>query len=197
MAPIGRGAALLVPTMALLVVGGGARGANQPQEGIHKIRHVVVIVQENRSFDSYFGTYPGADGIPPDVCVPDPKYGGCVRLFVDHRDANIGGPHSVPDSAGDIDGGRMDGFVARAEAAASPCTHTTDPNCDRRSTRDVMGYHVGTDLPNYWAYARNFVLHDRMFEPLGSWSEPAHTWLVSGWSARCTSRDPMSCVNAP
>ena len=32
--------------------------------GIHKIRHVVVIMQENRSFDSYFGTYPGADGIP-------------------------------------------------------------------------------------------------------------------------------------
>ena len=32
--------------------------------GIQKIRHVVMIVQENRSFDSYFGTYPGADGIP-------------------------------------------------------------------------------------------------------------------------------------
>jgi phospholipase C len=30
--------------------------------GIHKIQHVIVIVQENRSFDSYFGTYPGADG---------------------------------------------------------------------------------------------------------------------------------------
>ena len=32
--------------------------------GIHKIRHVIIIMQENRSFDSYFGTYPGADGIP-------------------------------------------------------------------------------------------------------------------------------------
>jgi len=32
--------------------------------GIHLIRHVIVIMQENRSFDSYFGTYPGADGIP-------------------------------------------------------------------------------------------------------------------------------------
>src|SRR5579859_2157990 len=32
-----------------------------PAVGIHKIRHVVVIMQENRSFDSYFGTYPGAD----------------------------------------------------------------------------------------------------------------------------------------
>ena len=40
-----------------------------PLTGIHKIKHVVVIMQENRSFDSYFGTYPGADGIPA----------GCVR----------------------------------------------------------------------------------------------------------------------
>ena len=45
-------------------------------DGIHKIKHIVIIMQENRSFDSYFGTYPGADGIPmrsgtPSVCVPD------------------------------------------------------------------------------------------------------------------------------
>ena len=33
-----------------------------PATGIHKIKHVVIIMQENRSFDSYFGTYPGADG---------------------------------------------------------------------------------------------------------------------------------------
>ena len=52
-------------------------------EGIHKISHVVVIMQENRSFDTYFGTYPGADGIPtaygqPTVCVPDPAANTCV-----------------------------------------------------------------------------------------------------------------------
>src|SRR5256885_8089575 len=51
--------------------------------GIHKIQHVIVIVQENRSFDSYFGTFPGADGIPmangePTACVPNPKAGGCT-----------------------------------------------------------------------------------------------------------------------
>src|SRR6185437_12215113 len=38
------------------------------------IRHVIIIMQENRSFDSYFGTFPGAEGIPADACVPgDPK----------------------------------------------------------------------------------------------------------------------------
>ncbi len=35
-----------------------------PEVGIHKIQHVVVIMQENRSFDHYFGLYPGADGMP-------------------------------------------------------------------------------------------------------------------------------------
>src|SRR5512133_1583802 len=58
--------------------------------GIHKIKHVIVIMQENRSFDSYFGTYPGADGIPTGVCVPDPR-GGCVRPYHNSRDRNVGG----------------------------------------------------------------------------------------------------------
>ena len=60
-----------------------------------------------------------------------------------------------------------------------------------------MGYHDAREIPNYWAYARNFVLQDHMFEPNASWSLPAHLFMVSEWSARCTTRgDPMSCVNA-
>ncbi len=51
-------------------------GPSVSAEGIHKIQHVIIIMQENRAFDEYFGTYPGADGIPmmdgaPSVCVPD------------------------------------------------------------------------------------------------------------------------------
>src|SRR5579859_1246285 len=54
------------------------------EPGITKIKHIIVIMQENRSFDSYFGTYPGADGIPmqngqPTVCVNDPKLSQCVK----------------------------------------------------------------------------------------------------------------------
>ena len=57
--------------------GGPGGGTAARPAGIHLIRHVVVVMQENRSFDSYFGTYPGADGIPmrhgrPSVCMPDP-----------------------------------------------------------------------------------------------------------------------------
>jgi phospholipase C len=60
-----------------------------------------------------------------------------------------------------------------------------------------MGYHTGTDIPNYWTYAKDFVLQDHMFEPNASWSLPAHLFLVSEWSAYCTQHNnPASCVNA-
>ncbi len=169
--------------------------------GIHKIQHVVVIMQENRSFDQYFGTYPGADGIPPDVCVPDPVNGGCVKPFHDSSDLNYGGPHGAANAVADIDGGRMDGFVAQAEKGegcssddpnCSPCTDTAHANCI-----DVMGYHDAREIPNYWTYAHDFVLQDHMFEPNSSWSLPEHLYEVSEWSAFCTNAlDPFSCTNS-
>ena len=59
-----------------------------------------------------------------------------------------------------------------------------------------MGYHTASDIPNYWTYAKDFVLQDHMFEPNASWSLPAHLFLVSEWSAYCTQHDnPSSCVN--
>jgi phospholipase C len=161
---------------------------------IHKIKHVVVIMQENRSFDSYFGTYPGADGIPrnPDgsfaVCVPDPRNHDCQRPWHNSADVNAGGPHYHESADADIDGGRMDGFIRTVEQVGSLDTDQLScvvagkaPNCV-----DVMGYHDAREIPNYWAYARNFVLQDHMFEPADTWSLPSHLLMVSGWSAHCT-----------
>jgi phospholipase C len=173
-----------------------------PADSIRKIRHVIVIMQENRSFDSYFGTFPGADGIPmrsgaPAVCVPNPATHGCERPFHDQRDMNGGGPHSSRNAFADIDGGKMDGFIAQAESGRRGCLDPDNPACTNSSQPDVLGYHDGADIPNYWAYAREFVLQDRMFEPNASWSLPAHLFKVSEWSARCTEHDkPDSCVNA-
>ena len=158
-----------------------------PEAGIHKIRHVIMITQENRSFDSYFGTFPGADGLPAGVCLPDPRDGGCRRPWVDHHDSNGNDPHGEVPFDGDYDGGRMDGFVAEAERMLCP----PGPASCRT---DVMGHHVGSDIPNYWAYAKNFVLQDHMFEAPGSWSLPAHLYEVSAWSAKCRRTGvPMSC----
>jgi phospholipase C len=59
-----------------------------------------------------------------------------------------------------------------------------------------MGYHTEREIPNYWTYARDFVLQDHMFAPADSWTLPAHLFLVSAWSARCSDpRDPMSCTS--
>jgi phospholipase C len=182
-----RGSAI---ALTLAVVGSAcAPPAPTGPTGIHKIRHVVIVLQENRSFDSYFGTYPGADGIPtvggqPAVCVPDPMTAKCVRPYADHSDVNQGGPHNSTNATADIAGGKMDGFQAQAESSGGA------------ATPDVMGYHTASDIPNYWTYAKDFVLQDRMFEPTASWSLPAHLFEVSEWSARCTQHDPSSCVNA-
>src|SRR6266496_1933322 len=180
-------------------VSGGPTGSYLLASGIQKIKHVIIVMQENRSFDSYFGTYPGADGIPmshgsPSTCVPDPA-GGCTRPYHDTADFNGGGPHAVANALADVDGGAMDGFVRERAAARSGCRNTNNPACAHGTTPDVMGYHTGAEIPNYWAYARNFVLDDLMFEPVKSWSLPEHLYLVSGWSARCANRSPNSCVN--
>ena len=174
--------------------------------GIHKIKHVVMIMQENRSFDTYFGTYPGADGFPmaagkPDVCVPDPQHGGCIAPFLNEKDVNQGGPHGENAALTDIDGGRMDGFVASAEAEHErKCVNSLEPNCvsAEGASREVMGYHDGGQIPNYWAYAKNFVLQDHMFESDIGWSLPEHLYMVSGWSAKCSiPTNAMSCASAP
>src|SRR5262249_41163345 len=70
-----------------------------------------------------------------------------------------------------------------------------NPACAEKREPDVMGYHVATDIPNYWTYARDFVLQDHMFEPTSSWSLPAHLFTVSEWSAQCANARPSSCVN--
>jgi phospholipase C len=165
---------------------------------------VVVIMQENRSFDHYFGTYPGADGIPmqngiPTVCVPDSQTGQCVKPFHDSNDLNRGGPHGASNATADIDSGKMDGFIQQAQKGRKrTCQDPNDPNCggSEGEEPDAMGYHDAREIPNYWTYAQQFVLQDHMFEPNASWSLPEHLFMVSGWSAKCSEvGDPMSCQN--
>ncbi len=151
-------------TASVKEVTGGPTGRYIVPAGIHKIKHVIMIMQENRSFDSYFGTYPGADGIPmkngqPTVCVPSPG-GGCTRPYHDRADRNGGGPHSEGNAVADVNGGQMNGFIRQRDAARASCL-----------------------IPNYWKYAQNYVLQDHMFEPVKSWSLPDHLYMVSAWSA--------------
>jgi phospholipase C len=177
------------------------------RKGFDDIQHLIFIVQENRSFDHYFGTFPGADGIPTNargeftVCATDPVVDRCARPYHDPTLVNQGGPHAKPHSDIDVNGGRMDGFIEAAIAGPFPCAETRAPaDCDGRrdlgpqDQPDVMGYHDAREIPNYWAYAEHYNLQDHMFGPTDSWTLPAHLFLVSAWSARCSDpNDPMSC----
>jgi phospholipase C len=117
-----------------------------------------------------------------------------VAPFHDARDQNGGGPHKEDDSRADINGGRMNGFLLRRQQDEGCIERPNRPKCARPT--DVMGYKTAADIPNYWAYARNFVLQDRMFEPVGGSSVPSHLYMVSAWSAKCADpHDPMSCTS--
>ena len=200
---------------ALAAAGGlgcGAVSAFARTGGIHLIKHVVIIMQENHSFDNYFGTFPGADGIPGLAghsgrvpCIPDPNRGGCDRPYHDTQLSGDGGPHFQESALADIDGGRMDGFVGQAEGTTPDtktvgCVVNAEPPVNQRppvgdQCLDVMGYHTAAEIPNYWTYAKDFVLQDHMFEPAKAWSMVSHLYMVSGWSARCkVATQPFTCV---
>jgi phospholipase C len=176
------------------------------------IHHVIFIMQENRSFDHYFGTYPGADGFRKHTCEPiDPTdlSQGCVLPFHDQNDINAGGPHAAADAQYDLDNGigftKFDGFVQRQiigserSCAVVPRRPSTCAGVKPGVTiHDVMGYHTADEIPNYWAYAQHFVLQDKLFEGVRSYSLPAHLDMTSEWSARCTNPASVAtCVTTP
>lgn len=134
--------------------------------GIEKINHVIWIIQENHSFDNYFGTFPGADGFPPPTCLPTlPGGTRCVAPFHMPKGAP---PHDLAHdwhvAHAAYNNGKMDGFVW-AEGSAY-----------------TMGYYDDRDIPNYWEYARHFTLCDRFFSSLNGPSLPNHVYTVAAQS---------------
>ena len=150
-----------------------------------------MLRRETGSWDRCLGRCPGAAGLPRDaggnfsLCVPDPQTSGCVKPYHDARDLNFNAPHAAAAATADIAGGQMNGFITQAESIHTLCRNVLDPNCTGAARNDVMGYHDAREIPNYWRYASDFVLQDRMFEPNASWSLPEHLFMVSGWSALC------------
>jgi phospholipase C len=179
----------------------------------YPIKHVIVIMQENRSFDNYFGTFPGANTIPQGTCVPlnpaKPEK-GCVQPFHDVHDVNVGGRHRASDALIDLDDGittaKMDGFVLDQSKSAFGLAKQAGgghagirpgalPGAKRH---DTMGYHTAAELPNYWAYAQHYVLQDAMFESIRGFSLASHLGLTSEWAATCTdTTNVATCVTNP
>jgi phospholipase C len=135
------------------------------------IKHVVWIMQDNHSFDNYFGTYPGADGIPQGVCqrvnLNRRSTVGCVQPF------HLGDTPVEDLSQGpgiqrrQYNNGQMDGFVAAY----------------RRLGRDgtsAMGYYDGSDIPFHWNTADQYVLFDRFFSSTTVGYREAYLYWLAG-----------------
>ncbi len=137
-----------------------------PPVGIEKIRHVIWIMQENRTFDNYFGTFPGADGIPPATCLPKmPGSKECVAPFhMPDLFPLCDLPHEWEDAHAVYDNGKMDAFVWV------------------EGTSYTMGYLDERDIPNYWAYARHYTLCDRFFSSQMGESLTNHLYMVAAQS---------------
>jgi len=154
--PVGRNAAPQGP----------AAGGSAPPHGFEKIQHVIWIIQENHSFDNYFGTFPNADGLPPSTCLPElPGSKQCVKPFhMPPGQPLLDLEHSWETAQAAYDHGTMDGFVW---VEGSPYT---------------MGYYDQTDIPNYWMYAHQFTLCDRFFSSEMTGSSPNHVFTVAAQS---------------
>ena len=132
------------------------------------IKHLIVIMQENRAFDNYFWSYPGVDGnyqTNPNYCDPQPN-GSCLAPYnADYNTTQADMPHTWPSTAKVIDNGRMDGF-------SIPATNKTEP----------LGYYDGEALPYLWWYAEHYVIADHFFSSVRSYSQPNHWYLLAGTS---------------
>lgn len=163
-------AALLA--LSVVPVASGADAHAAVLEGDHPtatpIKHFITLMQANHTFDNYFGTYPGADGIPPGTCMPVGGSGGCVEPWHIGRSATGDLDNSLETFRRQYDRGKMDGFITATSDA-----HLSDP-------RLPMGYYDRRDLPFYWNVADDFVLFDRNFTAASAGSLANHMYWITG-----------------
>ncbi len=134
------------------------------------IKHVVVVVKENHTFDNYFGTFPGAEGTT--TCKKSDGTTFPCPHVTDFENLGIVHDLSHEHSAGIVDynGGKMDGWDL--------------PNSSNTKNDNLpwAQYHED-DIPNYWQYARHFVLGDHFFSQDIGPSFPGHLAVLAAQSA--------------
>jgi phospholipase C len=156
-----RSALLCVSALTVLTAGCGSSGR------LGKIRHVVIIMQENRSFDNLFNGFPRADTVQSgsDHGVPVPLQ---PVLLTNPNDVD----HTHPGWWADWDNGAMDGF-ARIPSGTYPYPAATYP----------YAYVPQSETKPIWALAKQFTLADRMFQSNTGPSFVAHQYMIAGQSA--------------
>ncbi len=148
-----------------------------------RIKHVFVIYQENRSFDSYFGTFPGADNLTDAIANSqgfrqyDPLGHQWVTPFritaSDTADAN----HSRPALITKADGGRMDLFVSTEEFGLLARGYSREDA--QRVGLLTMAFEDCDTIPYLWKYAHNFALFDHFFQGMYGPSTPGNIDLIA------------------
>ena len=131
------------------------------------IKHVVVIVKENHTFDNYFGTFPGAEGTAK--CKTSHGMIDCPRA-PDRTPRDMCHEHSC--ALTDWNGGAMDGW------------DNVSGSSQNGDNLAYAQYHE-SDIPNYWAYARKFTLADHYFANELGPSFPGHMFYLAaqaGWA---------------
>jgi phospholipase C len=133
-----------------------------------KIKHVVFLIKENRTFDNLFGTFPGANGATSGRTCD----GRTVKLRRG-TDRTPDVPHQFINGVIVINGGRMNCF-------------------DRFLHGEGMGGYVQyhrDQLPNYWRYATHFQLDDRFFSSVYAPTSEEHLWTMAGSSGGFTASE--------
>jgi phospholipase C len=160
--------------------------SSPPASAPNPIQHVVVLMQENRTFDNYFWTYPGQVGYQPGLCMPtsptNPSM-GCIRPHQTSATSMADMPHDWTSSWTSYDNGSMNGFLLAA---------SRNPN--------VMSYYTNSTLPAIWSYASHFVLADQFFSSVKSYSQPNHWYMMAGQSPQVSlfqgnTQEQANCYN--
>jgi phospholipase C len=128
------------------------------------IRHVVIVIQENRSFDNFFKDFPGADTVDQGM-TPD----GPVLLHPVDLDLPVDVDHQRKAFLQEYDGGKMDGW-------------TQVDTLPKQDPDFPYAYVPRDQIEPYWDMASQYTLGDRMFQSNNGPSFPAHLYLIAGQS---------------
>jgi phospholipase C len=140
------------------------------------IQHVIFIIKENRTFDHFFGTFPGVNG----ATTAKDSTGSVVSLAA-ASDTNFGCDidHSYQGAHTGYDCGLMDMFdLIGYSTTKTGCVTTVLPPYTNHSLTQF----VQSQIPNYWSYAQHFVLGDHMFSSVMGPSYPNHLFTIGSQS---------------
>src|SRR5450755_3707720 len=166
----------------------------------NRIKHIFIIYQENRSFDSVFGTFPGADGVwspgarTHGFAQTDPVTGASITPFrivePDVDDAD----HSRPALIKRMDDGRMDRYVALEAKRALDRGYS---NATASGMGELTMSHIDCDtIPYLWLYAKRFTLFDRFFQGMTGPSTPGNIELIGAQTGQTqAARHPEQAID--